>query len=315
MHSTTTCTVCGSVDGEDAKLWNVPSRDMYRLECPACGCFEISRSAAEDSRRLGAEARRALSHMLRWKTELVPSNPPCITSNVLKEFAEAELPTVYQQIDNCLRYLALRCRHLGREYESVDPALISAIGAIDASATVALLEELRDAGQLKAYFISEENAVSIKLTLQGWTRAGELEHGLASEAFGFMAMQYGDTLLEQVVAEVFRPSAELAGFSLEILRDRPQAGVIDNYLRSRLKLCRFVIADLSHANNGAYWEAGYAEGLGKPVIYTCNAAVFEASRTHFDTNHCQTIVWDEANLAEAKTQLLACIRNTLPEAK
>jgi len=35
-------------------------------------------------------------------------------------------------------------------------------------------------------------------------------------------------------------------------------------------------------NPGAYWEAGYAEGLGKPVIYTCEEAKFvEAS--HFDT--------------------------------
>ena len=31
----------------------------------------------------------------------------------------------------------------------------------------------------------------------------------------------------------------------------------------------FVISDLTHDNSGAYWEAGYAEGLGKPVIYIC----------------------------------------------
>ena len=25
----------------------------------------------------------------------------------------------------------------------------------------------------------------------------------------------------------------------------------------------------THGDPGAYWEAGFAEGLGKPVIYTC----------------------------------------------
>ena len=47
---------------------------------------------------------------------------------------------------------------------------------------------------------------------------------------------------------------------------------------------RFVIADLSHDNNGAYFEAGFAEGIGLPVVYTCEVKKFEAKKTHFDTN-------------------------------
>ena len=36
-----------------------------------------------------------------------------------------------------------------------------------------------------------------------------------------------------------------------------------------------MISDLSHGNYGAYWEAGFAEGLGKAVIYTCERTIFE----------------------------------------
>lgn len=32
---------------------------------------------------------------------------------------------------------------------------------------------------------------------------------------------------------------------------------------------KFVVVDLSHQNNGAYFEEGYAMGLGKPVIQLC----------------------------------------------
>jgi nucleoside 2-deoxyribosyltransferase len=74
-----------------------------------------------------------------------------------------------------------------------------------------------------------------------------------------------------------------------------------------------LIADLTHANNGAYWEAGYAEGLGKPVIYRCNRAVFERERTHFDTNHHLTVIWDPAAPTEAAEQLKATIGATLPD--
>ena len=60
-----------------------------------------------------------------------------------------------------------------------------------------------------------------------------------------------------------------------------------------IRTSRFLIADLTHENPGAYWEAGYAEGLGKPVIYTCEKKKFENQvKTHFDTNHHLTLQWD-----------------------
>jgi nucleoside 2-deoxyribosyltransferase len=59
------------------------------------------------------------------------------------------------------------------------------------------------------------------------------------------------------------------GFILRRLDDEPKAGLIDDRMRAEIQASRFVIVDLTHMNRGAYWEAGYAEGLGKPVIYTC----------------------------------------------
>jgi nucleoside 2-deoxyribosyltransferase len=73
-----------------------------------------------------------------------------------------------------------------------------------------------------------------------------------------------------------------------------------------------VIADLTHDNNGAYWEAGFAEGLGRPVIYTCRKQKWDATKSHFDTSHLNTIIWDPI----WDTRLTATIRATLPgEAK
>jgi hypothetical protein len=74
---------------------------------------------------------------------------------------------------------------------------------------------------------------------------------------------------------------------------------------------RFLIADLSHGNPGAYWEAGFAEGLNLPVIYTCEAGAWSKSKTHFDTNHMATIIWNETELDQAGKALTAMIRATL----
>ncbi len=106
------------------------------------------------------------------------------------------------------------------------------------------------------------------------------------------------------------------GFTLKRVDEEPRAGSIDDRIRVEIQLCRFVIAELTCGNQGAYWEAGYAEGLGKPVIYTCNKHYFDSQGTHFDTNHHQTVVWDPDNLTRAADDLRAIIRATLPfEAK
>ncbi len=83
-------------------------------------------------------------------------------------------------------------------------------------------------------------------------------------------------------------------------------------MRVEIRASDFVVADLTHDNLGAYWEAGYAEGLGKPVIYTCKRSKFDSTKTHFDTNHHLTIIWDEADSEDAGLQLTETIRATLP---
>ncbi len=77
-----------------------------------------------------------------------------------------------------------------------------------------------------------------------------------------------------------------------------------------------MVCELTNKNAGAYWEGGFAEGLGRPVIYSCKKSYFQSQGTHFDTNHCHTILWDELNLSDAAEQLKATIRASLPgEAK
>jgi hypothetical protein len=102
---------------------------------------------------------------------------------------------------------------------------------------------------------------------------------------------------------------------LNVLTDRQPAGLIDDQLRVALRRSRFVIADLTHGNNGAYWEAGFAEGLGRPVIYTCREKEWEDGnqKTHFDTNHLVTVIWDPQRPNDAAERLTAIIRATLPD--
>jgi hypothetical protein len=156
---------------------------------------------------------------------------------------------------------------------------------------------------------------NLRLTMKGWQRYEALKRAEIESHWAFMAMKF-DVKMDHVVKSCFKPAVAKTGFELRLLTDRQPAGLIDDQLRVALRTSRFVIADLTHANNGAYWEAGFAEGLGRPVIYTCRTNEWEDRKTHFDTNHMNTIIWDPDKLDDAAMHLTATIRATLPaEAK
>ena len=153
---------------------------------------------------------------------------------------------------------------------------------------------------------------NIDLSLEGWERYEEEKRGKFQGGYGFIAMPFDRPDLEPFVERVVKPAVkEGIGYDLVDLRDVAHAGVIDNIMRNQIRNAAFVIADLTHDNSGAYWEAGYAEGLGKPVIYICESAKFDEKSTHFDTNHCTTVPWCHDDLDSFLEKLIATIRRSL----
>jgi hypothetical protein len=169
---------------------------------------------------------------------------------------------------------------------------------------------------LEGFCTGSPKTMEFRLNMAGWQRYETPKHAQVESRAAFMAMQFGDAEFNRVVNECFKLAVEATGFELRLLTDGQPAGLIDDQLRVALRTARFVIADLTHANNGAYWEAGFAEGLGRPVIYTCRKQEWDANKSHFDTNHLNTIIWYRENLWDAETRLTATIRATRPaEAK
>ncbi|MBN4050114.1 hypothetical protein JYT17_00670, partial [Nitrospira defluvii] len=161
---------------------------------------------------------------------------------------------------------------------------------------------------------------SIGLTYKGWERFEELNLGHFNSKKAFMAMQFGEPELDDIFDKHFKRAVGDTGYDLQSLLDRPKAGLIDDRMRVEIRRSRFLICDLTHNNRGALWEAGFAEGLGKPVIYTCEESVFDStdpeSRPHFDTNHHLMVKWNSNNPEQAVEKLKETIRETLPgEAK
>lgn len=75
--------------------------------------------------------------------------------------------------------------------------------------------------------------------------------------------------------------------------------------------------DFTDNNEGAYFEAGFAQGFGLEVIRACNKNWFEekdaygnnVNHLHFDINHYNFILWE--NESDYKNKLVANIKATI----
>ena len=220
------------------------------------------------------------------------------------------------QAMNLIRYIGDKVSESGEPIDQLS-GLQTIIDAPSEDFAVQLVEDLVESGIIKIWkpnnpplLIREFNRVN--LTLAGWERYEAEKRGGFDGNYGFIAMQFGEADLDDFVEKVVKPEVKNAtGCDLVTLHDVATAGVIDNILRVKIRDAKFVIADLTHDNRGAYWEAGYAEGLGKPVIYICEIRKFDEEKTHFDTNHCTTIPWSRDDDGGFRERLTATLRRSL----
>jgi hypothetical protein len=257
-----------------------------------------------------------LSHALYRMTQR--EEEVLVTSDLLKSIlGNGKLPNPHDQLDNLILWLGENQPSVGAVIE-IDHEAIAAVGATDMRSVGFLTSQAINAGLIAgevAKTLGRQDFIpSAQLTIDGWNRFDELRRGMSSSRTAFMAMQYGDPELDRIYRDHFKRAVAAGGFDLKRLDEGQPAGLIDDRLRVEIRQSRFLIADLTHRNHGAYWEAGYAEGLGKPVIYSCRKDVFDDKITapHFDTNHHLTLVWSPEDMVTAETKLTATIRATLP---
>lgn len=298
----------------------VPSEmaDRSLVNCPNCGRYQLDgllRVGLPDFRQADPRLASIASHVIH-RMQRDSGNPPVLDQASWDLWTTSvQVPSPFEQADNLLLWLANESVGVGELHHVDASRQRAAIGVVKREHFVAVLDYLFDQELLTGSLNSA--GATAGLSFEGWRRVGELRRTSPQLTRRcFMAMRFSDTELDRAYVECFRPAVKKAGFDLRRIDENAPAGLIDNRLRVEILRARFMIADLTDANPGAYWEAGYAEGLGKPVIYTCRRDHFESRRTHFDTNHHLTVLWEPGTLDDARRRIADTIRATLPaEAK
>lgn len=319
LAASKTCVIC------DTPGLPRPQRNheygVWIFKCTNCGTFKISESGIAGLCQNWKLNKPKHVAMISSRVRRMQGGEklPYLPSEWIQKACESEpeFPNAFEQVENLIIFMA-ESLGPGETMHLSKKTCQAAVGAADDEVMAWVLRQAADQNWIDG--IPREGVgvfefIDGYLTLTGWEWYNEIGKHKRSRT-AFMAMQYGDEQLHKIVDDYLKPAVAQTGFELRLLVDKPEAGIIDNRLRVEIRRSRFVIADLTHHNNGAYWEAGFGEGLGLPVIYTCREDVLaekENKKVHFDTRNSLIVPWTEENPNIAVGKLKAAIRNTLPD--
>lgn len=300
------CTVCGSAA-------NIPVREFgvgVIVDCARCGDFQISHVTADDLGLPFSDPKQLALASYAIRKMQASSKRPKLSREFFASLNGRTLPTPAEASDNLLIWIAEKAdgRPSAQIQVTPDPGLLATIGVVEPGDVAWIFDSLKSQRLLNETFGNK--VVLHNLTAKGWQRFEDLKRARVSSNFAFFARKFDNPDLDQVFDKCLRDAVAQTGYELRTVTQR--AGLVDAVIEDEIRRCRFLIADLSDDNAGAYWEAGFAEGLGKPVIYICRSrSNGEEKKTHFDANHRQTVRWDLSSLDQTATKLKAVIRNAL----
>jgi hypothetical protein len=309
------CPVCGT---------EVPSsynHDLYLTfyRCPVCGQYQLdvywkeqgfnmnhlaaflahnAYPASDFEQRYYTTASREVCDELQKEGK---GHPVHIDS----EIVEAWYPRSFaEKIDLILLYLHKHAPHIGQtihftpqtlysflfidRYDFVNGQYVSRKGdtlEVEARFIISgLIQQGLIADRGKQPFAA---AQLFTLTPYGYARIDEIQRYTANGRNVLVAMQFGDET--SLLREAIRKGIESAEYHAIFIDEVQHNDFITPELLKYIRDSKFVVVDLTHLNNGAYFEEGYAMGLGKPVIQLCKQGV----KLHFDIAQKNTIMWEK----------------------
>lgn len=145
---------------------------------------------------------------------------------------------------------------------------------------------------IKIGFIDGPKGVPGEFTItpKGWERIYELEtkRNMKSRQ-GFVAMWF-DPETDSIWENGFYKAIYNSGYLPYRIDKAEHNNDINDEMIAEIRKSKFVVCDFTGQRGGVYYEAGFALGIGLPVIMTCRKDWFD--KCHFDTEHRNHIIWE-----------------------
>jgi len=323
----TNCPFCGTA----SKFWDVEnSHNYFGFDCTICKSFFISSTALEKaksnigsqknlnciSENINSNAAYGKEIVTSWHLESETKFPKKADNITIKKYETiAELPIIHAEKPS--EFLILIAKKLSTlqpfEHTSISLANIYQLKIADFKEAWIWLSELKSQGLIDSPYFnivkntqqwrptnSELDQFKVNITPKGWAKIDFSQSSFNSKRV-FIAMQFKweERLSETKIKflQALKDGCSDCGYEANIVSQNHSDQITDRIV-AEIKSSRFVIADFTYNNQGAYYEAGLARGLGKKVIHTVMRGHTSdksdpLKRLHFDIQQINYLEWSD----------------------
>lgn len=151
-----------------------------------------------------------------------------------------------------------------------------------------------------AGILQRDGSGILRLAARGHQRLDQLIAGGGDSDQAFVAMWFDESVVA-AFTDGIGPAIEDAGYKPVRIDQKQHNNKIDDEILAEIRRSRFVVADFTCrvaqvddketaiARGGVYYEAGFAQGLGIPVIWCVRQD--QVDKVHFDTRQFNHVTW------------------------
>jgi len=289
MSPDSNCILCGN---ERKDYHHIAGTERHHIECDICGRYISSSFEDLGLNNMPAEEKAMLTAYTR---ELFEYNSPEPELDVLAEQNQIDViiqsykkKSINDKLENLIRFIAKHTNYYG---EKVNIDFRKDFPITYSKAT----NEIRNIYYLcrKLNFIEFEGIHSdeqqASLTLLGWQKSEEIKESDKFSKKCFVAMSCNEELRE-IYENGIKKAIEEAGYQPIFIEREEHNEKICDLIISEIRSSKFLVADVTKQRQNVYYEAGFAHGLKRSVIWTCRND--EIGNVHFDTRQYNHIVWE-----------------------
>ena len=291
-------------------IWNTPItspiyNENYKqyVDSPRAGgkyCFDVVGRAAMKISKLDDRAKARLTTWLIEQRELGKECPE-VTSGKIESIVQRSALSVHARADRLLKYIQKKSPNIGKEFVYWKGINLPTMEMLADTESTNEEEELR---YLLNYLIEQGwltppngaggvEAIHVTITFVGYAHLAKLEKVKVDSSKAFVAMWFNKSL-DPAFEDAIEPAIKDAGYTAVRIDNTDFLGNIPDKIIAEIRRSRFIVADFTQGDKGncggVYYEAGFARGLGIPVISTCSKDTID--KVHFDVRQQNHILWE-----------------------
>lgn len=279
------CYICDCIYAESCA---VPGRPMLQVECAVCGHYQISGLLHTSKPDINDDQRYILSGFIRENS--TRDSPVVLSTDNIRNLADGAIVprTPMDKMDRIMQYLGGMSKEAGAEI-TIDTEMDYPVAyARSPGEFEFLVNNLMGSGLIG----SNGELVNTKynLTINGWKYLIELSSRARISNVAFVAMRFSKEM-DMVWTQGFKPALEKCGYKpvrIDLVHHNEK--ICDKIIAS-IRQAGLFVADCTELRPNVFFEAGFACGLGTPVIWTCRSD--QIDDLPFDTRQYNHVGWKE----------------------